>query len=54
MSAPRFLSIHLVGRAANALILGLDREMKAFLDWFNADSVSTDIDDVLKAGLFDP
>jgi len=29
----------------------LDREMKAFLDWFNNDGGDTDIDDVLKAGL---
>jgi Fic family protein len=29
----------------------LDREMKAFLDWFNEDGGSTDLDDVLKAGL---
>lgn len=29
----------------------LDREMKAFLDWFNDDGGDTDLDDVLKAGL---
>jgi Fic family protein len=29
----------------------LDREMKAFLDWFNEDGTSADIDAVLKAGL---
>lgn len=29
----------------------LDREMKAFLDWFNEEDASADIDAVLKAGL---
>lgn len=29
----------------------LDREMEAFLDWFNDDGGDTDLDDVLKAGL---